>query len=214
MRIDGNQQAEEIKTIKPRHITLNLSTADVERITLEAARNGITVSELLEGFIGDLVSGTYSHGSDERMLASDYVERCCYSLWSESTFLYSLIESGFLNVICDNIEFIAKYKDDTDPVTKLEVEEAEAEINSYYEAYTESFKGNAEPLEKGLEAVKKYMKERSRLLTDTDPFIAYLNSVYATLKHENEVKPGAADEKIKLLKAVKDRYKQIKESED
>ena len=57
------------------------------------------------------------------------------------------------------------------------------------------------------------MDELTRLQGDADPFIAYLNSVYATLKHENEKQTGAADDKIKLLKAVKEAYKQIKESE-
>ena len=60
------EQEKEIQTIKERTITLKLSDADVERISNKAERHGLTVSELLENFIGDLVGGTYSNGSDER----------------------------------------------------------------------------------------------------------------------------------------------------
>ena len=205
------RQEAEIKTIKPRQITIKLSDADVDRITLQAAKCGMTTAELLENYIGDLVGGTHSNGSDERELARQYLERCGFDVWNESTFLYSLIEGDFLDIICDNIAFIAENADDSDPVTQLEVKEAQAEIETYYSCYVESFKSGAEPLEKGLEAVKRYMQDRAALLTDADPFIAYLNAVYSTLKHEKETGNSAADEKIQLLKAVKAAYKQIRE---
>lgn len=54
----------EIKTVKERSITLKLSDADCDRIAKKAGRSGLTVATLLENFIGDLVGGTYSNGSD------------------------------------------------------------------------------------------------------------------------------------------------------
>jgi hypothetical protein len=63
------EQEEEIKTIKQREVQLQLSDADCKRILEKAAMVGMTVGELLENFIGDLVGGTYSNGSDERMFA-------------------------------------------------------------------------------------------------------------------------------------------------
>lgn len=61
----GKEQEKEIATIKERTIYLNLSDADCKRISTYAAKANITVSQLLESFIGDLVNGTYTNGSDE-----------------------------------------------------------------------------------------------------------------------------------------------------
>lgn len=62
----GEQQQNEIATIKKRTFMLKLSDADVRRIYEKAGGAGMTVSELLQNFIGDLVCGTYSKGADER----------------------------------------------------------------------------------------------------------------------------------------------------
>lgn len=63
----AGQQQEEIETIRSRTIEVKLSDADVKRISEKAAAHGLTVGELIENFIGDLVCGTYSNGSDERV---------------------------------------------------------------------------------------------------------------------------------------------------
>lgn len=201
------------KTIRPRPLKVNLSDSDVKKIVEEAARNGTTVSEIVSGFICDLVGGTQTRGSDERMYAEQYFNRCCYSWDDENTFIKSLIDGGFFEIIAENIRVIELYGDSDDPDDKLDVEEAKAEIAAYYDSYKEVYGNKAEPLKDGVAAVKRLVKEIRQLQGDADPFIAYLNSVYGTLKHENEKQPGAADEKIKLLKAVKEAYKQIKESE-
>lgn len=61
----AGQQQEEIETIRSRTIEVKLSDADVKRISEKAAAHGLTVGELIENFIGDLVCGTYSNGSEE-----------------------------------------------------------------------------------------------------------------------------------------------------
>lgn len=68
-----------IETIKPREYSLKLSDADVLRIAKTAGAYDMTVSELLENFIGDIVNGTYTNGSDERMCAKQWAERCWFS---------------------------------------------------------------------------------------------------------------------------------------
>ena len=55
----AKEQQKEIATIKERTIYLNLSDADCKRISTYAAKANITVSQLLESFIGDLVNGTF-----------------------------------------------------------------------------------------------------------------------------------------------------------
>ena len=69
------EQEEEIKSIKSRKYNINLSDADVERLAVTALNYGVTASDLLENFIGDLVGGTYSNGSDERMYATKWADR-------------------------------------------------------------------------------------------------------------------------------------------
>lgn len=51
---DYSSQKNEIETIKPRTITVNLSDADVKRLAEKSGEGGLTISELLENFIGDL----------------------------------------------------------------------------------------------------------------------------------------------------------------
>lgn len=73
------RQEEEVNTIKAREYKLKLSEADVKRLAEKALSYGLTASELLENFIGDLVDGTYTNGSDERMYASEWAERCWFA---------------------------------------------------------------------------------------------------------------------------------------
>lgn len=75
------EQEEEIKSIKSRKYNINLSDADVERLAVTALNYGVTASELLENFIGDLVDGTYSNGSDERMYATEWADRSLGIFW-------------------------------------------------------------------------------------------------------------------------------------
>ena len=79
-----NKQAEEIRTIRTRKLVLELSDADVYRLAVEAAKGGISVEVLLQNFIGDLVSGTYSNGSDEREFARRWYDRCWFGGYSET----------------------------------------------------------------------------------------------------------------------------------
>ena len=65
---DYSSQREEIETIKPRTITVNLSDADVRRLAEKSGEGGLMISELLENFIGDLVDGTYAMFSDDTFL--------------------------------------------------------------------------------------------------------------------------------------------------
>ena len=74
----AGQQQEEIETIRSRTIEVKLSDADVKRISEKAAAHGLTVGELIENFIGDLVCGTYSNGScrkTDRSVSTTYSNR-------------------------------------------------------------------------------------------------------------------------------------------
>lgn len=104
----SREQKEEIETIKDRAIIVKLSDNDCYRISKKAGMNGLTVGELLKNFIGDLVDGTYSNGSDERSLAEQWFDRCWFSHREEETLLRHLLEWGrdignFI-AICDEIK--------------------------------------------------------------------------------------------------------------
>lgn len=88
------QQQKEIETISERNIKIRLSDADCDRISDLCGEYGITVAELLENFIGDLVDGTRSNGSDERDLAQDYFYRCSFARFPENTLLHHLLTWG------------------------------------------------------------------------------------------------------------------------
>lgn len=70
---------QELKTIKGRKIHLCLSDADCEKLFDLCGRHEITVSNLLENFIGDLICGTCRNGSDERDYAEQYFKRCSFN---------------------------------------------------------------------------------------------------------------------------------------
>lgn len=62
----GEEQKKEIETIRERKITVKLSDADCDRLARKCGEHGLTIGELIENFVGDLVGGTYSNGSDEK----------------------------------------------------------------------------------------------------------------------------------------------------
>lgn len=95
MPIMGEQQKKEIKTIKERKITVKLSDKDCNRLARKCGKHGLTVGELIENFIGDLVGGTYSNGSDERDYAERWFERCWFGMFQEPTLLNHLLCFGY-----------------------------------------------------------------------------------------------------------------------
>lgn len=63
-------------TKKDRVFVLQLNDRDYWEIAERAAVAGMSVEQLMQHFIGDLVDGADTSGSDEHMLANDWFERC------------------------------------------------------------------------------------------------------------------------------------------
>ncbi len=148
------EQQKEIATIKPRSIMLNLSDADVGRLYVKAGESGLTPAELLQNFIGDLLDGTYSNGSDERAYANDWFERCHFAHnQSESLLSYLLgineLESFLLTLtLIEDVkeEIEATLSDDylTADEIQSEVDSLARQLGSYQEEIEtcfENFKG-------------------------------------------------------------------------
>ena len=53
----GEEQQKEIETIRERKITVKLSDADCDRLARKCGEHGLTIGELIENFVGDLVGG-------------------------------------------------------------------------------------------------------------------------------------------------------------
>lgn len=118
MRAEKDPQLE-IKTIKERKIEIKLSDADVERLYKKAGSASLSVSELIENFVGDLVDGTYTNGSNERDALNNWFERCYFGMFPEESFLKYLIDQ-------DTIEgFLDLYNDMRSSVDQIPVMEEE-----------------------------------------------------------------------------------------
>lgn len=102
----------EIKTIKERNFVLKLSDADVKRFFEKAGGVGLTPTELMQSFIGDLVDGTYSNGSDERDYAQQWFDRCGFEATCACTFLRYLIQYDALDSIVTQWSDIQMAKQD------------------------------------------------------------------------------------------------------
>ncbi len=130
-------QREEIETIKERNITLKLSDADVKRICEKAGSVSLTLSDLLENFIGDLVDGTYTNGSDERMYANEWFDRCWFGMFPEHTFLSFLIERDDVEDTLDDWEEITYFKEleELDDNDKGDLAYFEEQINDKFREF-------------------------------------------------------------------------------
>ncbi len=160
-------QREEIETIKERNIPLKLSDADVKRICEKAGSVGLTTSELLESFIGDLVDGTYTNGSDERMHANEWFERCGFSWMCEYTFLRFLIDCDDVEDTIDDWNEIKYFKEieELDEDDKEDLAYYEERTNDKFEEYQGYKKDGDEKLtlEAEMEKVIKWWEEYTQI---------------------------------------------------
>lgn len=150
-----------------RGIVLKLPYEDVESLCAKAARADLTVSQLLENFIYDLVQSDRSNGSDERMYANDWFDRCGFSCCFSETFLQYLVEYGDVDSAIKIWEEIKYYKDQGE-LEESEKEFVEVLTEELEEMFQDYQKENKEPadltLESGMEKVLKWDKERKELL--------------------------------------------------
>lgn len=171
----GEQQKKEIETIKERKITVKLSDADCERLAKKCGEYGLTVGELIENFIGDLVDGTYTNGSDERMYAEQWFDRCYFGMFPEPTLLNHLLSLGYepeeyLETL-DNIEtaikekeYLAEHPEEADE----EAQYLDDDIECWQEELKDMrdyWKPDGEPdMDKEIELIKKWVEEKQRMI--------------------------------------------------
>ena len=167
---------------KKRAFTLELTDTETAAFIEKCFRDGTTPAEVLEGFICDLTGAERTRGSDERMLAGQYYERCGYGFFFSGEYRtftqWLLSEYGdySLKEIIDSLddiktfeEEIAYLKEHPDEANEGELEDLEAEIKGstedierYYQEYTE---GTTKPdtLEEGIKGVREYLDTIARI---------------------------------------------------
>ena len=168
----GEEKKKEIETIRERKITVNLSDADCDRLARKCGEHGLTIGELIENFIGDLVDGTYSNGSDERMYADQWFDHCLFGMFPEQTLLNHLLRRGYapkdyLDTM-DNVEIAKADK----KYLEEHPEEADKEEASYIDSDIEEWEEELKDMREGwrpekepsmdeeIELIKKWVKER------------------------------------------------------
>lgn len=173
--VQMTRQEQEIATIKERTLKLKLSDADCEKISKQAGKHGLTVAELLENFIGDLVGGTYSNGSDERDYADQWFDRCWFGMFPENTLLHHLLDWGYepeeyLNAL-DSLAYAEldkknaeEHPEENDEWELSDLEDEIEELQEEIARYKEDWKPEKEPnMEEEIATIKKWLEEMEEL---------------------------------------------------
>ena len=167
---------------KKRAFTLELTDKETAAFIEKCFRDGTTPAEVLEGFINDLIAGSRTRGSDERMYAGQYYERCGYGFFFSGEYRtftqWLLSEYGdySLKEIIDSLddvktfeEEIAYLKEHPEECEEGELEDLEAELNGSkedieesYREYTKDIK-SPDTLEDGIKGVREYLKMIERI---------------------------------------------------
>jgi len=174
----GEEQKKEIETIRERKITVKLSDADCDRLARKCGEHGLTIGELIENFVGDLVGGTYSNGSDERDYADQWFERCWFGMFPEPTLLNHLLCWGYdpedyLNAM-DNIEtakeekkYLEEHPEEADEEEASYLDDDIADWEEELKSMREDWKSEKEPnMNEEIELIKKWVKEREDFINE------------------------------------------------
>lgn len=158
---------EEYEMSLQRNITIKLPDDDVDALCKKAGKTELTVSQLIENFISDLIDGSRTNGSDERMYAQQWFERCWFSSLMEETFLCYLIDFDKIESatgIWDELEYY-KNKGELDEYEREEVELLNEELEEMFEDYKELYRRPEDAtLEEEMKLVTAWCKEREALL--------------------------------------------------
>ncbi len=150
-----------------RTITIRFPDDDIEALCRKTGGADLTVGELLENFISDLVGGSRTNGSDERMLAHQWFDCCWFSIGQKMTFLSYLIDYGLVDEAMDYWTDLEGYKeqDDLDEDDKEDLAYCKEELDMLFKEYKECYPKSFKPsVETAMEKVVKWSREREELL--------------------------------------------------
>lgn len=123
-------------------IEISMDEEDFQAVLLKAGCVGLTAGELASAFFNDLVHGQYTNGSDERMLAEEYYDRCFYAGGPCLSFSQYLLSQGEMEQFFDTIrdhrsgqadveDIKADIAEETDETEKAEMQKSLDDAVSY-----------------------------------------------------------------------------------
>lgn len=161
------EQEKYMKTIKERNINVKISDADLENLANKCGLNGMTIGELLENFISDLVG--QGNGSDERDRANSWFERCWFSWMNDNTLIHHLFEWGhdvddFLTTYDELKYFEANPQEYVEEIAELEEGEQHWFQKDYHEYVDEYLEKNKDiDMDEEIALCRKWLKEVEEL---------------------------------------------------
>lgn len=155
-----------------RTISIRLYQDEVEELCRKSGKVGLSIGELFENFVADLIYGTHTNGSDERMYIEQWFDRCYFSIMPEETFLSYLLEMREIDSVLECWEILQELKDLEEPdcYDKEELEIQQNTLEDYFQEYrTYTRETTEDQLEAAMEKVLEWNKEREYLLEGNVP---------------------------------------------
>lgn len=154
-----------------RMITLDILDDDAKKVFNLAAGHGLTVAELIENFVGDLVCGNRRNGSDECDCAKQWFNRCWFGMFPEYTFIHYLIDWWEIENFIDDLEFMDDMEmgdkdaesDEEKADYQLDYDSAKVNIVDYYNEYIQNCPKDEKPqsYDDAINAIRKYKEDLS-----------------------------------------------------
>lgn len=146
---------------KKRTITVNLTDEECDALLRKCGTSGLTVGELIESFINDLVDGSRTNGSAERMQANQWFDRCWFGMFPEPTLLRHLLENGYdPEYYIDTLEE-KEYLEQEEAPCQEDIADLEAELKNM----RADWKPEQEPnMEEEIELIRKWVREKCGLI--------------------------------------------------
>lgn len=170
MKISVLTDRHEIETVKGRPFNIRMSDNDCRQLARIAAAQGMPPADLLAAFVGDLIGGTYSNGSDERYKAAEWLERTCFDLSAEKTFTNYLATRFEVDQAAEIMSMVETMREEMQEETEEEaaetleiIEREEEPLRAAYADYkNETERPQTE--EEALQSLREYTRELDRLL--------------------------------------------------
>lgn len=197
------RQFKEANPIKEKNIIVKLSETDCDKLSKLCGKNDVTVGGLIEAFLGDLIGGTYSNGSDEMEMAQQWFDRC-FAMMPQDTLLQYFFNNDydtddFLEVIneMESIEAdLKEYEINPEEFNKEEIMFAKNDLEAYREEYDTIYKEIIENFKKEYPDadIKKEIQAMREWQEESEDFR------YEDAKYDRDKKAEKAKKKISVYK--------------
>lgn len=181
---------------------MDLNNEDAERLCEKAGSVGLNAEELLESFIGDLIYGERTNGSDERMYADMWFDRCQSNFPCES-FLSFLVNYGLLEDALEAWDELnhSKYLGNFDDGDTERIDSLQEELNGLFEEYQEAVcYPQDQELEKAMSKAVSWQKSKDQDILGlrcTDK-----HDMKGTLIYENDILESHLGGQVNALELI------------